>query len=240
MKTQAKSEGIKVREGRTYLDVLHLDGEITFVYPAKGPTTYVRVAGELEQDNLSKPTASQNASLIHSAWQNPKEKYSKEVIDVLRSSWLWCYNGIFYVAKEGAYIQDNPEIRNGRVFMDKSALIKKLEANDQSVRFVPFGYKIGEQSAKDLEKNPFVVALAGEEGAEKLAEVSGNYKLKPYLSSFDSFDNDEIRVASLCGNGLWVGLRLVVVGYVFDVGWYWRAFGVFNGTGEASSQKIKQ
>ena len=237
MQTQAKSKGIEVREGRTYLDVSHLNGKISFVYPAKGPNTYVEVAKELEQDNLSQPTMSHNASLIHAAWQNPKEKYSKEVIDILRNNWLWCYNGILYVPNEGAYIQDAPEIKNGRVVMDKSELLKKLEANDSSVRFVPFGYKIGEQSIKELERNAFIIGLVGEEGAEKLAEVSGNYKLKPHLFSFDSVDELKTRVASLVDSRNWGEHRFIVDGdyLVDDRGRH--AFGVFNKTGEASPQK---
>ena len=122
--------------------------------------------------------------------------------------------------------------------MDKSELVKKLEADSKDVRFVPFGYKTGEQSTKELEKNPFFIALAGEEGAEKLAESSGNYKLKPYLYSFKKIDEFKTRVASLgdlrvcddCGLG---------VGGGSDVGRDRRAFGVFNETGEASPQKIK-
>ena len=239
MFTQTKNKGIQVREGRTYLDVPHLDSELTFVYPAK-KGTYIELAEQLDEDNLQQLTMSQNASLIYAAWQNPKEKYSKEIIDILRNSWLVCFNGILYDKEDkGAYIEDRPKIRGNRVYMEKSDLLKRLEANDPSVRFVPFGYKIEKQSSKDLEKNPFVIALAGEEGAQKLAEVSANYKFKPYLYSFDNVDRSAIRVASLdscrcLGNGM-----LYVGGFDWGDNDDGYAFGVFRETGGARPKNNK-
>jgi hypothetical protein len=43
----------------------------------------------------------------------------------------------------------------------KSDLIRRLESKDKSVRFIEYGYKIGEQSSKELENNTFIIALAG-------------------------------------------------------------------------------
>ncbi len=225
MKTQNKS--LRIEESDvTKLYAPHLNGESTFIHPAKGPGTYIQVAKQLEEDNLHQPTMSQNTSLVYSAWQNPEEKYSKEIIDILRNNWLWCFNGILYEPKEGVYIQDNPEIKNGRVFMDKSDLVKKLEAKDPTVRFVPFGYKINEQTSKQLANNKFVQALAGEESAQKLAEASANYKFKPCVWSFDNIDEQLIKVASLDElRGLDVN-GLDVYGDFSGDDWDGHAFGV--------------
>ncbi len=231
MQAQIKNKGIRAEAVITKLYVPHLDSEITFIHPAKEPDTYVNLAEQLKKDNLSQPTMSHNTSLIHAAWQNPKEKYSKEIINILRDNWLRCFNGILYEPNEGAYIQDTPEIRNNRLIMNKLDLIKRLESNDSSVRFVPFGYKIGELSSyKDLENHPLVIGLAGEEGAQKLAEASTNFKYRPYVWGFDSVDEPLIRVASLGGV-----LGVYGNGWVGDLDY---AFGVFNETGEASSQKF--
>ncbi len=179
---------------------------------------------------------SQNASLIYSAWQAPKEKYSKEVIDTLKNKLLWSYNGILYVPKEGAYIKARPEVKNDKVVMNKSDLVKKLEENDSSVNFVPFGFKIGELTARKLAKNKFIQCLAGEEGAEKLAEVSANYKNKPYLFSFNKVDEEIIKVASLdSGRGMGSN-KLYVGGYYWDDYRGGYAFGV-SALGEAHAQK---
>ena len=182
-------------QSEVYLGVPHLNREITFVYPAKGPDTYLELATQLEQNNLSRPTMSQNSSLIHSVRQNPKERYSKEIMSTLKNSGLCCFNKILYLPNKGAYIQDNPEIKDIRIVKKKSDLFNKLDANDPSVRFVPFGYKIGIQSAKALEENAFVIGLAGEEGAQKLAEVSRSYKSDLCLSSLDNTDEKLISVA---------------------------------------------
>ncbi|MEK6844337.1 MAG: hypothetical protein AABX83_02820 [Nanoarchaeota archaeon] len=219
------NKGLEVREGRTYLKAPHLDGEINFVYPAKGSGNYIDVAEELKKDNLSQPTMSQNASLIYSAWQNPKEKYSKEVINTLGEFGLWCFNGIL-CAKEGAYIKDNPEIKNGRVSMNEKDLLSKLESSESSVRFVPYGYKVGKQSAKELAKNKFVQALAGEEGADKLAETSSNYQFEPHLFSLENPDKELIRVASLGGGRGRIDGGLLVLGLGSDVSWGGHVFGV--------------
>ena len=101
------------------------------------------------------------------------------------------------VPNHGIYIEDNPKIKNNRVSMDKDSLIKRLELGDRNVRFVPFGFKIRFQSSSDLARNPFVKALAGEEGAEKLAEVSENYECEPYVWSEDNIDRSIVSVAGL-------------------------------------------
>lgn len=86
-------------------------------------------------------------------------------------------------------------------FMDESDLVRKLESHDSSVRFVPFGFKVEEMSSADLARNNYIIGLAGQEGAEKLAEVAGKFKQKPYLWSFASVDNQIMRVSAL--NSFW-------------------------------------
>ena len=137
---------------------------------------------------------------------------------------LWAFTGSLYFPK-GAYVQNNPETRDGMPFMEESDLIKRLEANDTSVRFVPFGYETREMTSLKLAKNPYVIALAGEEGAEKLAEVADKHKKHmPCLSSFDSVDKPLTRVSVL--SSVWnFGRRLFVGDYRGNVsGGY--AFGV--------------
>ena len=110
---------------------------------------------------------------------------------------LWAFTGTLYVPKEGAFIQDDPEIRDGMLFMDKDGLEQKLNAKDPSVRHVPFGYKVGEMSPLELAKNPYAIGLAGEEGAEQLARIADKYSSRPYLWSFESVGGNETRVSAL-------------------------------------------
>lgn len=236
MITKQKQKGIRV-ESKLY--VPHLDRELTFIHPYKGPSTYAKLAKQLDKDNLQRPTASQNSSLIYSAWaaqkESPNEQFSKEIISLLKSNWLACFTGNHYVPNEGVYIQETPKIKEGRVLMEKSDLVKRLEANDPSVRFIPFGYKIGEQSALELERNPYVIGLIGEEGAQKLAEVSKNYKFHPHVFCSNSVNEPTTRLSALLAVLCVYGSGLYVDGGVHDYGRNGCAFGVFRNTAEGSS-----
>jgi len=218
-------KGLNIREGRTYLDTHSSKGTVSFVAPAFGHSAYAKVGQQITEAGLVLPTMEQTASLVYDAWQNPDEKYSKDIIRKLRTNWLWGFNGLLYVPNEGVYIQDRPDIQNGKVVMNQEDLVKKIESNDESVRFVPFGFKRDSQSSLELAKNPFIQALAGEEGADKLASVADKYNLKPFVWTLDNVDNPTIRVASL-GSGRGLGGWLDVDGddWVGNYGGY--AFGV--------------
>ncbi|MBS3077987.1 hypothetical protein J4412_00590, partial [Candidatus Pacearchaeota archaeon] len=96
--------------------------------------------------------------------------------------------------------------------------------NDSDVKFVPFGYKTETQTPNELEKNSYIIARYGKEGAEKMAEVSSKYKVNPYLFSFKSVDEERQRMSALISN--WYGGRLDVDGDVWDGGGGGHSFGV--------------
>ncbi len=219
------TKSLDVVEGRTYLNAQSQKGVISFVAPAFGPGTYAGVNSKILEEGLIQPTMAQTAELVHGAWQNPKEKYSSEVIQKLRSNWLWAFNGLLYAPNEGIYIQDRPEVRNGRVFMDKNDVVKKLGAKDPSVRFVAFDeFKRESQTSLELARNRFVQALAGEEGADNLAQVADKYRNKPYVWALKEKDVSQL-TTKVAGLGSWgiVGDRLYVDGWDGDYGY---AFGV--------------
>jgi len=223
IKTKTKFE---VKEGKTTLTLDHLDEELTFIYPSKGPDTYANVQEALIKDNLKAPTASQNASLIYSAFKNQDNEFSQNIINTMKNRWLWCFTGNLYVPDKGVFIQDNPDIKNNKISMNLEDLEKKLEANDSSVRFVPFGYKIQEQTSKQLEKNQYIIGLAGEEGAQKLAEIADMYKDKeePYVYSFENIEKETARATAL--DSYWDRNCLYVDGDCFAAVRNSLAFGV--------------
>lgn len=216
METETKSRGFEVVEGRIKLIVPHKDGNLTFAHPSYGPGNYFDVKRAIESEGLTTPTMGETASFVHAGF-NSDDKYGNEVRKIMSDRWFWGFTGSLYVPKgkgdfqNGVIIQENPEAVDEKLTMDKNSLVKKLEANDKSVRFVPFGYKTGEQTSRELEKNPYVIGLAGREGAEKLAEIADNYKKKPFLYSFDSVDEEKARVSAL-GRGWLFDGRLVVDG----------------------------
>ena len=181
----AQYQGLEVVEQRTKLFAPHNGGKLTFLHPPYGPGTYANVGLAIEKDKLSRPTMAETASLVHAVF-NSDNKYGTEIKDIMRQAWLCGFTGTLYVPKEGAFIQDDPEIKDGMPFMHRESLEQKLNAKDPSVRFVPFGYEVGEMSPLELAKNLYVIGLAGEEGAEQLARVADKYSDKPYLWSFKS------------------------------------------------------
>lgn len=233
METLTQNKGLRIKEPvipRTELISTYQGKDLVFLHPAYGPDAYINVGNQIETDGLAKPNMAQTASLIYDAF-NSDNKYSKEIRDIMENRRLWGFTGILYVPNKGAYVQDNPEVRNNRVFMEESELVKKLDSNDASVRFVPFGFNIKDMSSLELSKNSYVIALVGEEGADKLAEVADKHRRKPYLRSFKSVEQPITRVSAL-GSG-WGGGGLGVDGGYLDGGNFGFAFGVRD-TGEAS------
>ena len=225
---------MKVQVGRTYLTVPHGNGEITFQHPLfRG--TYGDVANQVGKEGLKRPISSETSSLVCDAFQNPNGEYESQILNVLKSNWLWEFTGNLYLPKsseevsDGVLLEDYPQIINGRLTINKVSLIKRLQANDKSVRFVPFGYKIGEQTSKELGENLYIVARYGEEGAEKIARIASKFKDKPRVLSFESIDKETAKMSVLYGD--FFNGRLCV-----DSG-YWDGDDVGHSFGVVSSEK---
>ena len=224
---------MEAKIGKSYLTgIPHEGGRLTFQYPAfRG--YYKDVASAIDNDSLKRPNSAETASLVYGAVKNKAGKYEAEIIKILNDAWLWEFTGNLYLPKSnkeinnGVILENNPQILNGKLVMDKNNLIKKLKENDSNVKFVPFGYKTGEQNLLELQKNPYIIAGYGEEGAQKLAEIASNYKSNPKLWSFDSVDEEKIRISALDWYG-YSGGSLDVSGVGWNDGDHGRAFGVDN------------
>ena len=226
----------RITKGQTLIEVPHKDSILTFVYEKYGLDTYANVAESIDKEGLARPTMAETASLVHPAFTSEKEEPEfKDIKQTMKSNWLWAFTGNLYIPNKGVYIQDNPEIRNKMPYMEESELVRKLESKDESVRFVPFGYQTESMYPRELAKNEYIKALAGEEEAEKLAEVADKHKNKPYIWSFKSVEQPLTRVSAL--NSSWgLDLRLVVDGYSRGYIRGGFAFGVQK-AGEASRKK---
>ena|SRR3989344_802917 len=221
---------MKVKEGKTSLTISHEGGELTFQYPAFSGT-YGSVAEQIDKEGLKRPNSPETASLVYDAFQNKDGKYESEIIKILKENWFWEFTGNLYLPKSneeinnGVILEHNPKIENGKLIMDKSSLIKRLKENDPLLKFVPFGYKTEKQSSLELSRNPYVVARYGEEGAEKIAKVADKYPNKPYVWSFDSVDEEIVRMSAL--GRYWNGVgSLSVNGNSWDDDLLGHAFGV--------------
>ena len=222
---------MKPKIRKPYLtEIPHEGKEITFQYPEfKG--YYGDVAKAIDREGLKRPNSPETASLVYDAWKNPKGEYESKIINILKNNWLWEFTGNLYLPKSneevnnGVILEVNPKITKGKLDMNRESLIKRLQDNDGLVKFVPFGYKTGEQNLLKFAKNPYIVARYGKEGAEKIAAIASKYSKKPKLWSFDSVDEEKIRMSAL-DDDRGFSDRLLVFGSDWDGYGGGRAFGV--------------
>lgn len=227
-------------------NIPHEGGELTFQYLAfRGH--YGNVIELTEKDNLKiRPTSPKMASLIHNAFKNIKGKIKE--INFLEDFWLLESTGNLYLPKSkeeissGVILQDDPLIVNEKLVMSKSDLIKLLEnaeefridghpifiSENRFVRFVPFGYRTGEQTWQKLEKNPYIAGrYLGRKNNElehstQIAEIASKYEQNPLLNSFNSVDKKEIRMSALGGGGWSFGR------FVIDGDWDYNTAAILN------------
>src|SRR3989344_8025904 len=213
----------------------HEKGELSFQHPAfKG--TYGNVAKAIDKVGLKRPNSFETASLVYNAFQNKDGKYESEIISILKNNWLWEFTGNLYLPKSNEEISNgvildldsqNLKFENGKLVMNKDSLIKRLKEKDPPVKFVSFGFKTKEQSSLELSENPYIVARYGEEGADKIAKVADKYSNKPHLWSFDSVNEEKVRMSAL-HRGWDVDVRLIVGGCDGGGNFRGHAFGVCN------------
>jgi hypothetical protein len=226
-----QTESMEVIEARTLIRVPHLGGKLTFAYPVKGPGNYQEVGGQIDNDKkpsqLYRPTTAETISLIYAAFQDEDNKYSQEIIDIFKSRHFWCFTKNLWTPK-GVYVVDDKDGSK----LNRKDLEKRLEQKDTSVRFVPNGFKLREQTPKELEANPYVIAHAGEEGAQKLAKIASEFKNNPLVYGLGNVTQDTERVTGVNSdlNGYWLGFYCDCFdGYWNGCAVYGCAVGVQNG-----------
>ena len=231
---------MEIQARKTYLKgIPHEGGAIAFQYPSfRG--TYGSVAGKIDKEGLKRPNSPETSSLVYDAFKNPEGQYEQEILKILEKNWFWEFTGNLYLPQSseevsnGVIIEHNPTIANGNLAMDKSDLIKRLQGNDSNVKFVPFGYKTGEQNLGDLQKNPYVVARYGKEGAEKIVEIASKFRNNPNVWSFDFVNEEQTRTSALSYDGRFFGTTMLLVD-----GSYWLDDNIGRSFGVLKSEKSK-
>lgn len=192
---------------------------------------------QIKEAGLWQFTPDKAISLVYDASKNPKGEIEKEILDYLNKNGFYESAGVLWIPRcsdgnlvGGAFIEYNPKIKNGKVKMNKKDLTVRLKnsakqvrsvlfSEDGLVRFVPFGFEIGEVDS--LKGNDFVLAKYGEEGEEMADEIARGRKNKPFVGSYNSINKETLKVSCLCGCG---GDRLDVVGIYNGVDDACRAF----------------
>ncbi len=214
----------EVRRGRTEIEVPGRDGNIIFVHPSQGPHNYPTVGKGILARGLTLPIAEQTAYLLHAAYCGPEDFKEREEITkirdlIMKNRWLWSFDQNLWTSK-GVYVVSDPEAIGVSQPLDQEDLERKLSespagspilySSDGTIRFAPKGsYSIGEHTKESLAKDGFVVASFGQEGAERLAEVSEEFKDPPKTWGLDIQEGKSPvqRVTALDGyyGGLCVG-----------------------------------
>lgn len=144
--------------------------------------------------------------LVYASLENQDYASAKNVVKLLRRGWLVGNTGILYVP-DGMYVQDNPNIRNGKISITQKTLQNKLGSHeekgvvfsdDKSVRFTPYNFFRGPlQPVLSLSRNAGVIALVGgKENAEKLAKVSKHWERQSHFRNLIT-DSPQTRVPVL-------------------------------------------
>ena len=203
----SQNSKMKVKEekyGKTELTVSHNGNDLTFIYPSFDSFYPERSIDEAE---LGRPTLAQTVSLVHTAF-NSDDVYSEEIKKRIKDGVL-AFTGVLYVPNKGVYFEDDPKVSFGMPKMKESELIKKLEKNDPSVRFVPFGFKVCWITSEELRKNKYVIGLVGEESADKLADIAGRFKKDPTLCNYSFTDGLLKRIS-------FMGVQRVIEPYILE------------------------
>jgi hypothetical protein len=155
------------------------------------------------------------------------KKYGDEILSCFSrlgpnmsgGSSILCATGVLYSKKHnGVFVQDRPKIEDGKVNLSETELENSLGSreeervvysNDGNVRFTPFGYKIVHiclvdwkgrfvnKEDKVLERHPFIIAIAGKEGAKKLDEISTLLYWRPIVYSLNKVEDSLTFATSL-------------------------------------------
>jgi len=168
--------------------------EIAFASPAFGSNTYIKVGKDILSKNLKVPIGDYTASLLHPAYCNSEikdEPEFKKVRDITESNWLWIYNRNLWDGN-GVYVFQDLEAIGRSQPLDINELERMLKggkeingirfSGDGRVRFAPKEtYRLGEHTPESFAKDGVIIASCGQEGAEKLGEVSAEFESNPYI-----------------------------------------------------------
>ena len=232
----------RLERQETKIIVPHLDGELTAFHSfLRG--SYFDLARQIDKEQRS--TMAEASSVLRYGYENDCD-IAKYIMQMMKSNYGHFFNGILYAPKEGGYIENDPKFAETAVDfngleMNRENLRSRLGSREEKgviysddglVRFVPFGFRTGEQTCKELAENPCVIALAGEEGAYNLSCIASNHSKNPYLNT-PIIGNESVKKVVALGS-CWYGVGLVVDGnnpMDSDIGFSFRVVRKKNSNG---------
>ena len=190
-----------------------------------GPKNFKGLRENDYGEGFRMPTIPELVPLIYASLGNKNYNTTKNVVKTLKKDWITGDTGILYVP-EGMFVQDNPELKDGQISMNQTALEKRLGSHkergvifsdNRSVRFTSYDFKRKSQTPLELSINTGIIALVGgEENAEKLAKASEHYRLKPYFYTLKNVGSSITRIADLDSSYLFTGKLTVDADHIED------------------------
>jgi hypothetical protein len=191
--------------------------------PIVGPISFADMRDKAYDAGFRMSTMSELVSLVYASFENPEYETAKNVIKIFKNEWVPANTGVYY-SPQGMFALDNPEMENKKIIpFDYKALESKLGkheekgvifSDDKTLRFTPYGFKIGSQNSVELAKNRGIIALVnGEENADRLAIASQHYNVNPVLFTFSDFTKlkNNIKIACIGTDTLedWINIGAV-------------------------------
>jgi hypothetical protein len=115
------------------------------------------VMSVIDKDNKLRPTTAQIFSLADIVLQNKEEEHCKDILAKFKNLHFWSATETIW-GREEAIVYDNVD---GKMPTNRKDLIKKYYAEDNTVRIVPYGFKVRELSVSEFIKNSYVLAQVG-------------------------------------------------------------------------------
>ncbi|HLC54409.1 MAG TPA: hypothetical protein VJK07_02145 [Candidatus Nanoarchaeia archaeon] len=212
---------------RTEIDFLHEGKTLTAVHPFYGPKT-AKVLRDIIRANAGQrePTAPEAISFLDALYGG-EHAISQEAMALMYPNYFRGFTGIVRDdANDLISCLDFPEF-NADGSLDRSNLLARVAKGEAGIRTVPISkIQTGYQKPTELAKNPFVCALSGAEGAEKVARLADRHpKKEAHVWIPEVGELPVVRIAAL-GSGGYGGFYVFGDGGGLGRGGY--AFGVLN------------
>lgn len=182
----------KIIKGEIKLIVPYEGGGLASIYPILGTNNYQVLGNAILKRGQLVPTGDYTAFLVHSAYCDKKikkEPESSELRCIIRDKYLYVFNRDLWTSKGLFVLLDEKAIGLSQP-LDENELENMLRGGKDmngirfskygELRFAPKGsYRFGEHTPESLSKDGYVVASYNIKGAEKLGEVSSEFKSLP-------------------------------------------------------------
>lgn len=235
----------QIERGLTRIAVPHGAGTLAVAHPFYGPTIAKDLRTKIRANTIAQlrePTLAEVVSFANVAYKKDTEPEFRDATGIMKQRYFRGFTAT-HVADDKrldsglVYIVDFPEFAdNGRVYVNNDTLVRMLKEKSSSARTIAKADmpQTGERTPKQLAKDKYVIALVGEEGAEKSAKLAERHPRKEGYVWVPQSSQPATTIAAL--GSYWVG-RLYVSGYG-ELGDGGSAFGVLA-SAEGTSTREK-